>query len=40
MTIALYEIVSLLIEQGANFDIDKPEIGLKKFNPETYFLEI
>ena len=37
---ALYEAMSLLIEQSANFNIDKNEIGLKNFNPETYFLEI
>ena len=37
---AIYEIVSLLIEQSENFNIDKHEIGLKNINPETYFLEI
>ena len=40
MTFAIYEIVSLLIEQSENFNIDKHEIGLKNINPETYFLEI
>ena len=40
MTFVLYEVVSLLIEQSVNFDIYQNKIGLKNFNPETYFLEI
>ncbi|WEV50172.1 hypothetical protein OZX61_12255 (plasmid) [Acinetobacter sp. ESL0695] len=35
---ALYEVVSLLVQQSENFGIDKKEIGLDGINPEMDYL--
>lgn len=35
---ALYEIISLLIEQSNNFGIDMAEIGLNDIDPERDYL--
>lgn len=37
---AIYEVVSLLVEQSESFNIDKNEIGLGDINPEKDFLNI
>ncbi|GAB3051220.1 hypothetical protein GCM10027155_16650 [Acinetobacter apis] len=35
---AIYEIVSLLVQQSENFGIDKKEIGLGDIQPEINYL--
>jgi len=35
---ALYEIISLLIQQSENFNLNKEELGLNDIDPESNYL--